>query len=139
MVAKEGVKAGEDDLARVPLQAIIIADNLNTKFRPITLECPKVLLPLVNTPMIDYTLAWLESADVEEVFVLCCSHSKQIISYLGQSKWVNEPNFSVTPIESHNCTSAVDGLRDMIKGDFILVSGDTVSDMMLTQALKEHK
>ncbi|XP_023753591.1 uncharacterized protein LOC111901951 [Lactuca sativa] len=149
MVAKKGVKAGAaedgvDDLPRVPLQAILLADSFTTKFRPITLECPKVLLPLVNTPMIDYTLAWLESADVEEVFVFCCSHSKQIINYLDKSKWVNQPNFSVTTIESHNCISAGDALRliyerNVIQGDFILVSGDTVSNMMLTQALQEHK
>ncbi|KAL7610252.1 probable translation initiation factor eIF-2B subunit epsilon [Lactuca sativa] len=129
MVAKKG--------ARVPLQAIVVADMLSTKLRPITLECPEVLLPLVNTPMIDYTLAWLESADVEEVFVLCCcSHSKEIINYLDKSKWEQKPNFSVTTIESQNCTSA---LRDVIQGDFILVSGDTVSNMMLKQALEEHK
>ncbi|KAL4565810.1 hypothetical protein LXL04_029916 [Taraxacum kok-saghyz] len=150
MVAKKGAKAGgasEDaveDLARVPLQAILLADSFTTKFRPITLECPKVLLPLVNTPMIDYTLAWLESADVEEVFVFCCSHSKQIINYLDKSKWTNQPNFSVTTIESQNCISAGDALRliyerNVIQGDFILVSGDTVSNMMLTQALQEHK
>ncbi|CAI9275261.1 unnamed protein product [Lactuca saligna] len=90
MVTKKG--------ARVPLQAIVVADMLSTKLRPITLECPEVLLPLVNTLMIDYTLAWLESA--------------------------------------YNCTSA---LRDVIQGDFILVSGDTVSNMMLKQALEEHK
>ncbi|KVH99637.1 translation initiation factor eIF-2B subunit epsilon isoform X1 [Cynara cardunculus var. scolymus] len=147
MVAKKGGSKAEDaveDLARVPLQAILLADSFTTKFRPITLECPKVLLPLVNSPMIDYTLAWLESAGVEEVFVFCCSHSKQIINYLDKSNWVNQPNFSVTTIESLNCISAGDALRiiyerNVIQGDFILVSGDTVSNMMLTQALHEHK
>lgn len=71
----------------------------------------KVLLPLVNAPMIDYTLAWLESAGVEEVFVFCCAHSKQVIDYLENSKWFSQPNFSVTTIESQNSTSAGDALR----------------------------
>lgn len=146
MGAKKGGKQEDvvEDLRRVPLQAILLADSFTTKFRPITLECPKVLLPIVNTPMIDYTLTWLESADVEEVFVFCCSHSKQIIDYLEKSEWVRQPNFSVTTIESHNCISAGDALRliyerNVISGDFILVSGDTVSNMMLKQALDEHK
>ncbi|CAK9143098.1 unnamed protein product [Ilex paraguariensis] len=118
MVMKKGGNRGgatseeaEEDLARVPLQAILLADSFATKFRPITLECPKVLLPLVNVPMIDYTLAWLESAGVEEVFVFCCAHSKQVIDYLDTSKWVGQPNFSVTTIESHNSVSAGDALR----------------------------
>ncbi|KAJ8572957.1 hypothetical protein K7X08_009468 [Anisodus acutangulus] len=141
MVAK---KDEEEELARTPLQAIILADSFTTKFRPITLERPKVLLPLVNAPMIDYTLAWLESAGVEEVFVFCCAHSKQVIDYLDKSNWFGQPNFSVTTIESHNAISAGDALRliyeqQVIRGDFILVSGDTVSNMSLSQALKEHK
>lgn len=71
----------------------------------------KVLLPLVNIPMIEYTLAWLESAGVEEVFVFCCAHAKQVTSYLENSQWFSQPKFSVTTIESHNSVSAGDALR----------------------------
>ncbi|MED6169236.1 hypothetical protein PIB30_019708 [Stylosanthes scabra] len=138
------VSEDSDELVRVPLQAILLADSFNTKFRPITLECPKVLLPLVNIPMINYTLTWLESAGVEDVFVFCCAHSKQVIDYLDKSGWLSQPNFSVTTIESHNSVSAGDALRliyerNVIHGDFVLISGDTVSNMSLTQALAEHK
>ncbi|XP_042024310.1 translation initiation factor eIF-2B subunit epsilon-like isoform X1 [Salvia splendens] len=150
MVAKKGSRggaAGEDageELSRDPLQAILLADSFATLFRPITLERPKVLLPLVNAPMIEYTLAWLESAGVEEVFVFCCAHSKQVIEYLENSNWLNQPKFSVSTIESYNAMSAGDALRliyekNVVHGDFILVTGDTVSNMPLTQALKEHK
>uniref|UniRef100_A0A2N9IZ15 Translation initiation factor eIF2B subunit epsilon n=1 Tax=Fagus sylvatica TaxID=28930 RepID=A0A2N9IZ15_FAGSY len=133
-----------EELARVPLQAILLADSFTTKFRPITLERPKVLLPLVNVPMINYTLAWLESAGVEEVIVFCCAHSKQVIDYLESSEWFSHPNFPVTTIESHNSISAGDALRliyerNVIHGDFVLISGDTVSNMSLTQVLQEHK
>ena len=89
--------------------------------------------------MIDYTLAWLESAGVEEVFVFCCAHAKQVVDYLDSSKWVGQANFSVTTIESHNSVSARDALRliyerNVIHGDFILISGDTVSNMLLIEA-----
>ncbi|XP_038990853.1 translation initiation factor eIF-2B subunit epsilon isoform X2 [Hibiscus syriacus] len=138
------VSEDPEDLARNPLQAILLADSFATTFRPITLERPKVLLPLVNIPMIDYTLAWLESAGVEEVFVFCCAHSKQVIDYLESSQWSSKPNFIVTTIESHNSISAGDALRliyerNVIHGDFVLISGDTVSNMLLTEALQEHR
>lgn len=61
--------------------------------------------------MIDYTLAWLESAGVEEVFVFCCAHVKQVTEYLETTKWFSQPNFKVSTIESHNCVSAGDALR----------------------------
>ncbi|KAK7284297.1 hypothetical protein RJT34_19042 [Clitoria ternatea] len=143
---KSGGRVSEDpdELVRVPLQAILLADSFTTKFRPITLQRPKVLLPLVNVPMINYTLTWLESAGVEEVFVFCCSHSKQVRNYLEKSEWLSQPNFTVTTIESQNSVSAGDALRliyerNVIHGDFVLISGDTVSNMSLTQALLEHK
>ncbi len=34
------------------------------RFRPMSLEKPKVLLPLVGVPMINYTLEWLASNKV---------------------------------------------------------------------------
>nr|CAN79709.1 hypothetical protein VITISV_009621 [Vitis vinifera] len=147
MVQRKGstrVSEDAEELVRVPLQAILLADSFAQKFRPITLERPKVLLPLVNVPMIDYTLAWLESAGIEEVFVFCCAHSKQVINYLENSHWVSLPHFEVTTIESHNSVSAGDALRliyerHVIHGDFVLITGDTVSNMSLTQALQEHK
>lgn len=39
-------------------------------FWPVTLEVPKALLPLVNVPMIDYSLEWLAASKVEEVSLM---------------------------------------------------------------------
>ncbi|KAL5713419.1 hypothetical protein ACHQM5_015493 [Ranunculus cassubicifolius] len=147
MATKKGstkISDDTDELAHLPLQAILLADTFAQQFRPITLERPKVLLPLVNIPMIDYSLAWLESAGIGEVYVFCCSHSKQIIEYLKNSMWLTLPKFNVKTIESHDSVSAGDALRliyerNVIRGDFVLISGDTVSNMSLTQALFEHK
>lgn len=146
MAVKKGAKASEeaDDETPVPLQAVLLADSFAQKFRPITLERPKVLLPLINIPMIDYTLEWLASAGVKEVFVFCCAHAKQVTDYLHNSAWQTQPNFKVIPIESHDCVSVGEALRlidqrNVVRGDFVLISGDTVSNMSLKEILQEHK
>ncbi|CAL9225916.1 unnamed protein product [Arabidopsis halleri] len=144
------VRDDSEDLTRQRLQAIVLADSFTTQFRPITLERPKVLLPLVNIPMIDYTLAWLESAGIEEVFVFCCAHSSQVIDYLEKSEWYSRPNpnLLVRTIVSPKSTSVGDALRyiyeqqtetSQIQGDFVLVSGDTVSNMPLAGLIQEHR
>lgn len=49
---KKGASRGSEDpeeLARVPLQAILLADSFTTKFRPITLERPKVCIFLSHS------------------------------------------------------------------------------------------
>ncbi|KAG9150311.1 hypothetical protein Leryth_017616 [Lithospermum erythrorhizon] len=141
---REGAEYDEEEVSHVPLKAILLADSFASNFRPITLERPKVLLPLVNVPMIDYTLAWLQSEDVEQVFVFCCAHSDQLISYLETSKWFTQPNFLVKIIKSTTALTVGDALRtinyeNVIHEDFVLVSGDTVSNMPLSNVIKEHK
>ena len=38
----------------------------------------KALLPLVNLPLIDYTLEFLCNAGIQQVIVFCCIHADQI-------------------------------------------------------------
>lgn len=36
-------------------------------FEPVSLQLPPVLFPVVNIPLIDYTLEWLAANEVDEV------------------------------------------------------------------------
>lgn len=52
---------------RMPASWRTCARSRLQRFRPITIETPKALLPLLNVPMIEYTLEWLAMNHVEEV------------------------------------------------------------------------
>jgi translation initiation factor eIF-2B subunit epsilon len=127
------------------LQAILLADSFAVKFRPITKEKPKVLLPLVNIPMLEYTLESLAGAGVREIFVVCCSHAAQIDSYLKSSSWTQRSSVRVSTIVVEDAFSAGDALRrihqlQVIRSDpFVLISGDVVSNIELHPIIKEHK
>lgn len=80
-----------------------------------------MLLPLVNAPMLDYTLEWLASNEVEEVFLFCCSNADKIQEYVNSTKWGAIPGFDVKVVVSTNCFSAGEAMRlidqqDVIKG-----------------------
>lgn len=51
----------------VSVSCVAALSHLSQRFRPITVEKPKVLLPLVNVPLLEYTLEWLALNQVEEV------------------------------------------------------------------------
>jgi len=126
------------------LQAVVLADSFYTRFAPITIEKPKVLLPLVNIPMIDYTLEFLASGGVEEIFVLCCAHAQQVKEYLQKSPWTKKASPKVQIIVSEASVSAGEALRhldtmDLIKDDFVLISGDVISNIKLDAVVKKHK
>ncbi|KAJ3068743.1 hypothetical protein HK102_007097, partial [Quaeritorhiza haematococci] len=102
------------------------------------------LLPLANVPLLEYTLEFLAASGVQQVFVLCCAHSDQIKSYLKQSKWNNCPTTQVETIVSQELLSVGDALRELdgkqlLHSDFILVTGDIVSNVNLQKALAEHR
>lgn len=126
-------------------QAVVIADSFNFRFLPITAEKPRALLPLVNRPLIDYTVEFLAVSGVEEIFVYCCAHSDQLKEHLAQSRW-NKPGSPVRlhTIIAEDCPSVGDALRDidsqaLIRSDFVLVSGDLVSNMELREVINKHK
>ncbi|XP_071793924.1 translation initiation factor eIF2B subunit epsilon-like [Asterias amurensis] len=127
------------------LQAVVLADSFNVKFAPITLERPRALLPLVNCPLIDYTLEFLASAGMQEVFVFCCAHADQLKQHIRASKWNHKSSHcTVTTIVSEGCGSMGDALREierksMIRSHFVLVSGDLVSNMPLKELIDQHK
>jgi hypothetical protein len=50
---------------RSPASLLSLPPTVLQRFRPITLERPKVLVPLVNVPLIEYTLEFLASNGVE--------------------------------------------------------------------------
>lgn len=126
-------------------QAVILSDSFNFRFLPITLETPRALLPLVNVPLLDYTIEFLVEAGVQEIFVFCCAHADQIKNHLSQSKWTSSRSpCDVKTIVIEDCLSLGDALREIdrqsfLKNDFVLVSGDVVSNMKLEQVLQEHK
>lgn len=126
------------------------------------------LLPLANTPLIEYTRI-LANAGVQEVYVYCGSHAEQLEDYIQQvilcasdlssyfteptlipplysaSRWISKSSpFRALKILKSTATSVGEAMRnldqlDVITGDFLLVSGDVISNMNLEPALIKHR
>ncbi|OQE24467.1 hypothetical protein PENSTE_c007G06910 [Penicillium steckii] len=127
------------------LQAVVLADTFETRFEPFTLDKPRCLLPLANTPLIEYTLEFLANAGVEDVFLYAGAHSDQLEKYINSSKWrASSSPFSQLTFLRTTSSSVGDVLRDLdgkhlITGDFLVVSGDVISNLPIDAALKQHR
>ncbi|EGW30896.1 translation initiation factor eIF-2B epsilon subunit [Spathaspora passalidarum NRRL Y-27907] len=127
-------------------QAIVLTDSFQTRFMPLTAVKPRCLLPLANVPLIEYTLEFLAQAGVNEVYLMCSSHADQIQTYIENSKWSQSKNspFHIATIMSLESRSVGDAMRDLdnrglISGDFLLVSGDVVTNMDFSKCLNFHR
>ncbi len=132
---------------KLEYQAVVLTDSYQTRFMPLTHVEPRCLMPLANVPLIEYTLEFLAQTDVvSEVFLMCSSHADQIQKYIDQSKWVlpSSPFSKIHTLLTVESRSVGDAMRDidargMITGDFILVSGDVITNMDLNKALSAHR
>jgi len=145
-----GVSSADILKANDVLQAVLLADSFQSSFRPLTLDRPKVLLPMLNVPLLDYAMEVLVSGGVGEVVIFACSHADQLQRYLsdplsgGRGRRRKGVTIRVVVGNEADCSSFGDALRhidtlDIIKGDFVLMSGDVVSNVKLSRALAEHK
>ncbi|KAI0040490.1 nucleotide-diphospho-sugar transferase [Auriscalpium vulgare] len=128
------------------LQAVILADSFNKRFKPLTADKPRCLLPICNAPLLDWTLESLALAGVQEVFVICRSHADQIKAALQNSKWSRPASgLKIVPIlTARETLSPGDAMRDIythgiIAGDFVLVYGDLVSNVRIDEVVRVHK
>ena len=141
-----GKGKSNNDSKEDPLQAVLVADTFENKFAPFTLERPRCLLPLANTPLIEYTFEFLASAGVQEVYIYAGAHVDQVETYINASRWkLSSSPFQKVVFLRCVATSVGDVMRDLDSkhilagGDFIVVTGDITCDFPISKALKKHK
>lgn len=137
-------KPGDDDREE-SLQAVVLADTFETRFAPLTLERPRCLLPLANVPLIEYTLEYLANAGASDVFIYGGSHTDQLETYISNSKWkLPTSPFKKLSFLRSQAASVGDVMRDLdskrlITGDFLVVSGDVISNFPIEDAITQHR
>lgn len=126
-------------------QCVLICDSFHNHFGPIGEHYPSCLVPLVNRPVLDYSLDSLRVSGIQEVYIFASFHSDLIRSYVT-TNWLPkcDKDFSIFVHSSDHYFSLGEVLRDLfakavIRNDFVLVYGDTVSNLPYKQYLEEFK
>jgi translation initiation factor eIF-2B subunit epsilon len=96
-----------------PVAAVVVCDSFNQRFRPLTLDKPRCLLPLVNIPLLEYTLECLAVSNIKDIYIICCAHSEQIKDYIKKSRWAKSST-NIQIIVNSELLSVGDAIRDMV-------------------------
>ncbi|CAH2009067.1 unnamed protein product [Acanthoscelides obtectus] len=139
-------KAGQIVHKENAVQAIVVADTFDDEFLPISEEMPHALLPVLNRPLIDYTLEFLSLGGIEETFLFCCTHVDAVKRHINKCIKNGEGwtlTMKVNVIVSESCRSFGDCLRDLdakglLRGEFVLLEPGTVSNVQLLPLLRKH-
>lgn len=127
---------GEKDI----VQAVVLADDFVTNLTPMQDIFPSILMPIINVPLLDYLIETLIKSKIQEIFLYCSSHVDLIKTYVKEKKW---SRILISLIISEGCRSLGDALRDIdtkgsIRGNFILIRGNTFINADLTSTLNNH-
>ena len=122
------------------MQALVLAGGEGTRLRPLTYTTPKPVMPLAGRPFLTFMLDWLNSHGVDEVILSCGFMSDGVHRVLGdiydgmRLRYVieKEPLGTAGPVRL-----ALD--EGLLADRLFVLNGDVLSDMDLTEELREHE
>lgn len=121
------------------MKAMILAAGAGTRLSPLTLETPKVLLPIAGVPLIEYTLAWLKSHGISEVAINVYHLGEKVKDYLGDGS-----RFGIRVVYSEEKTllgtaGGVKRMEHFFDSTFVVFYGDNLTDFHLCDMIEFHK
>lgn len=121
------------------MRGVIIAGGLGTRLRPLTLRRPKPLLPVANRPFLEYQVAQLKSAGVEEIVFATNYLAERIEAHFGDgSRFGVRMRYALEeePLGTAGAVrNAVEGLPPMRA---IVFNGDILTDFDIGALVRLH-
>ncbi len=121
------------------MRAMILAAGDGTRLRPITLETPKILVPLFGRPVVLYIMSWLKSHNISKIALNLHHLSDKVCDYLGDGSSFNMAISYSWEETLLGTAGAIKKMSSFFDGTFIVVSGDTVTNFNLTEMIRLHK
>lgn len=92
---------------------------------PLTRILPKVMLPILNKPILEYVIQTLKDLGIEEIYIIVGHRKDTIVDYFGNGndfgvkiKYVEQP----VPL---GIADAIDKVKGFVNEAFIIVLGDS--------------
>ncbi|MCU0242153.1 MAG: NDP-sugar synthase [Vicinamibacteria bacterium] len=121
------------------MKAMILAAGLGTRMRPLTLEVPKPALPVLNRPLLHWTLAHLARHGIREAIINLHHLPEAIEKAVGSGRRFG---LKVRYSLEQEILGTGGGLRRALRllGDdpFLVVNGDVLFDFDLTALMRRH-
>jgi mannose-1-phosphate guanylyltransferase len=121
------------------MQAVILAGGEGIRLRPLTLTCPKPIVPLLNIPFLHYQLAWLRQHGLHEVVLACSYGVNRVREVMGDGSALGVTlDYALEP-EPLGTAGAIRNAADIGDGRLVVLNGDVLTDLDLTAMIRFHE
>jgi len=121
------------------MKAIIMAGGLGSRLRPLTCEKPKPLINVLDKPVIEHIIELLKKHHITDIAVTLKYMSHNIMEYLGDGGQFGVRLFYFIEDKPLGTAGGVKNAEDFLDEDFVVISGDAITDIDLTQMIENHK
>ncbi len=117
-----------------------MAGGEGTRLRPMTANQPKPLLPVVNRPIMEHVLRLLKRHGFSETVVTVQFLAALIRNYFGDGEELGMSLQYATEEVPLGTAGSVKNAQDALRDDrFMVISGDALTDIDLTDMVRFHK
>jgi mannose-1-phosphate guanylyltransferase/phosphomannomutase len=121
------------------LQAIIMAGGEGVRLRPLTLDKPKPLVPVLNEPVMGYSLKLLHRHGLLDVAATVAYLPQAIRDAFGKGEKYGVRLRYFEEAHPMGTAGSVRTAHGMVADTFVVLSGDGLTDCDLTEAIAFHK
>lgn len=122
------------------MRAVLMAGGTGTRLRPLTCDLPKPMVPILNRPITEHIINLLKRHNIKEVIATLHYLPDVFRDYFGDgSDFDVKMQYIVEedrPLGTAGCVKNVESLLDQT---FLVISGDCITDVDLTAAIKFHQ
>ncbi|WP_433323436.1 sugar phosphate nucleotidyltransferase [Spirillospora sp. CA-294931] len=122
------------------MKAVVMAGGEGTRLRPMTANQPKPLLPLINQPIMEHVLRLLKRHGFDETVVTVQFLAALIRNYFGDGEELGMSLSYATEEMPLGTAGSVKNAAEALRDDrFLVISGDALTDMDLTDLVRFHE
>jgi mannose-1-phosphate guanylyltransferase/phosphomannomutase len=121
------------------MKAVILAGGEGTRLRPLTSNQPKPMMPLVNKPMLEHVVTLLAQHGFDDIVVTVAYLANQIRNYFGDGSDFGVRMRYATDESPLGTAGSVRNASEELEDTFLVVSGDVLTDIDLTELVKAHR
>jgi len=121
------------------LKAVILVGGPGTRLQPLTDNKPKSIVPVLNRPVLEHTLAYLKHHGIEDIILTLNYLPDAIQDYFGDGKRCGVRLTYCIEKEPLGTAGAVKNAEAYLDGSFFVLNGDLFTDMNLTEMLAFHR
>lgn len=120
------------------MQAVIMAGGFGTRLRPLTNNMPKPMVPVVNKPMLEHLFSLLKNHNITDYIMLLYYQPDIIKRHFGDGSKFGVNLRYITPDRDYGTAGAVKLSEEYIKDDFLVISGDVLTNINLSDFYNFH-